>query len=404
MYKKLTQKLDHFTDEEDNTKKRCKDNRGPRHSALNVQLANALTASPIGATMFNQIMCELGIDPGSVDGLQRLINRVEPINRHAAKISMANAISELKEARETGDEIIVAVDAQYNNRLRNRHVPSEPASQAVHTTVALNTRKIVAQQTVSKLCNNCSKVQTDTFLQGDIDYTNLPTCSQKNCPRTLLPQATISDEGALLEKSLAGLEEEGLKVDVVVSDGDAKVAKAVKARGLELNSDIRHKSNNIVKKMCRKQKVNYNDFAGKTLDEKKKEWALFVTSVMKRCNAENKQATCKCKGKGKKKNALKAKALLNCVKRNLKGTGEAVLACHQGICDKRCYYSSNVCAGYGSSKSKYKKQKAKTYIKLGPTPKLSESNKTIIREMINERLEENLHVTYRNAETNIVES
>ena len=118
---------------------------------------------------------------------------------------MANAISELKEARETGDEIIVAVDAQYNNRLRNRHVPSEPASQAVHTTVALNTRKIVAQQTVSKLCNSCSKVQTDTFLQGDIDYTNLPTCSQKNCPRTLLPHAIISDEGAMLEKSLAGL-------------------------------------------------------------------------------------------------------------------------------------------------------------------------------------------------------
>ena len=314
MYKKLTQKLDHFTDKEDNTKKICKDNRGPRHSALNVQLANALTASPIGATMFNQIMCELGIDPGSVDGLQRLINRVEPINRHAAKISMANAISELKEARETGDEIIVAVDAQYNNRLRNRHVPSEPASQAVHTTVALNTRKIVAQQTVSKLCNSCSKVQTDTFLQGDIDYTNLPTCSQKNCPRTLLPQATISDEGALLEKSLAGLEEEGLKVDVVVSDGDAKVAKAVKARGLELNSDIRHKSNNIVKKMCRKQKVNYNDFAGKTLDEKKKEWALFVTSVMKRCNAENKQATCKCKGKGKKKESLKRESLVKLCK------------------------------------------------------------------------------------------
>ena len=107
-----------------------------------------------------------------------------------------------------------------------------------------------------------------------------------------MPHATISDEGALLDKSLAGLEEEGLKVDVVVSNGDAKVAKAVKARGLELNSDIRHKSNNIVKKMCRKQKVNYNDFAGKTLDEKKKEWALLVTSVMKRCNAENKQATC----------------------------------------------------------------------------------------------------------------
>ena len=60
--------------------------------------------------------------------------------------------------------------------------------------------------------------------------------------------------------------------------------------------------------------------------------------------------------------------------------------------------------GMGLLKNRYKKQKAKTYIKLGPTPKLSESNKEIIREMINERLEENLQVTYRNAGTNIVES
>ena len=393
MYETLSEKLDHLLLDENEKEDARLDRRGPKHSQLNVRLACALTASPIGASVFSEIMCELGVNPGSVDGLHRLINRVGAVNEKGAKISMRAAIKDLVKKKKKGEEIVVAVDAQYNNRLRNKFVPSELATQAVHTTVATNTKKIVAQQCVSKLCNTCSRIQTDSYLEGNLDYTNLPLCSRPDCKRNLLPQATISDEGSMLNKSLRELEEEGLKVDVVVCDGDSRTAKVVKEKGIEINSDIRHKSNNIVKKINRKAKMNFKDFKGPTLAEKKKECALFVTSIMKRCNAENKQAAKLCKSK-------KGIGKLNCVKGKLKNVSKAILACHQGNCGKLCYYHSNVCHGYSSKQKTY----AKCYAKSGPQPKLCNKNVEIIQNMIKERLEANISVTYRNAGTNIVES
>ena len=95
MYETLSEKLDHLLLDENEKEDARIDNRGPKHSQLNVRLACALTATPIGASVFSEIMCELGVNPGSVDGLHRLINRVGAVNEKGAKISMRAAIKDL---------------------------------------------------------------------------------------------------------------------------------------------------------------------------------------------------------------------------------------------------------------------------------------------------------------------
>ena len=195
----------------------------------------------------------------------------------------------------------------------------------------------------------------------------------------------------MLNTSLGEVEKQGLKIDVVVADGDACTKKLLKAKGIEVNSDVRHKSSNIVKRV-KKAKIDYNGLPGKNKTEKKREFDLFVASVMQRCNAENKYASLKSKGSGIGK--------LNSVKAKLKGVKEAVLACHTGNCGTLCKISSNVCDGY-----EYPDRPERKYVKHGPIIKnISEHNKSIIMGMIKERLEENINVTYRNAGTNIVEA
>ena len=83
-------------------------------------------------------------------------------------------------------------------------------------------------------------------------------------------------------------------------------------------------------KRVKKAKIDYNGLPGKNKTEKKREFDLFVASVMQRCNAENKYASLKSKGSGIGK--------LNSVKAKLKGVKEAVLACHTGNCGTPCNF------------------------------------------------------------------
>ena len=54
-------------------------------------------------------MCELGVNPGSVDGLHRLINRVGAVNEKGAKISMRAAIKDLVKKKKKGVLTVVLV-------------------------------------------------------------------------------------------------------------------------------------------------------------------------------------------------------------------------------------------------------------------------------------------------------
>ena len=392
MFEKLTKKIDDVILEDNPyfVPTPNPENRGPKHSLLNCRAAQALTGSSIGAVGFHEILNKMGIDAGSIPGMQRLITRIGEINRIAAEESMKRAREELVVLKEKGEEIAIAADGQFSNKHNYSFVPGEPAKQSVFTTVSLNTYKITSQQHNSKLCLMCSKKQTDMFLKGEIvDFSNLPKCDDPKCSRNLEPQATISDEGRLLAQSLDDLAADRVEIDVVVTDGDSKCLKEIKKRGIEGASDVRHLSKNIVKKVSQKSSPELKDFSGPNVDERKKEWDIFKNAIMKRCNAENKAATNKSK-------RLRGVAKLKSVKGKLKNATQAIMACHQGECGYKCYKFSNVCQGYS-------KNRRKVYFTYAPKPKLCERNKKIVRALIKERFSK-LTATYRNLGTNIVEA
>ena len=71
MYSDLKQSLGDIIAD---TKKTGDENKGPRHSTLNVSLALALTASSIDTTQWQEIMGGIGVDAGTENGMRKSIS------------------------------------------------------------------------------------------------------------------------------------------------------------------------------------------------------------------------------------------------------------------------------------------------------------------------------------------
>ena len=371
------------------TKQTGDKNKGPRHSTLNVSLALALTASSIDTTQWQEIMGGIGVDAGSESGMRKLMNKVAPLNKKLAQQSMTKNIQNLTESQARGEEVGISFDVMYNNSRARNNIPMQPATQAVGTVIGSN-KKTLHISLKNKLCWKCSNNETNKLVKGKTPE----LCNEKECPRNLASAATISDEASTLRAALDDLGNKGLKPNYCSLDGDAKNANVLKEKNIELSRDVWHLSQNLKKKYAQ-MPCQLADFDGGNAGEQEREWKEFLGCVLDRCNAELKHEPPVGKVKGKnKKVKLTGPARLNKLRTKMRRLTDAILHCHQGRCGikSKCSVRSNVCKGNSS------------YIIHGPTPTLSETNASLVRDMINERLDKFLGLTYRNANTSINEA
>ena len=197
-----------------------------------------------------------------------------------------------------------------------------------------------------------------------------------------------------MRTAIDDLGNKGLKPNYCSLDGDAKNANVLSEKNIDLSRDAWHLSQNLKRKYAQ-MPCQLADFDGGNASEQEREWKEFLGCVMDRCNAEIKFEPPVGRVKSKnKKVKLTGPARLNKLRTKMRRLTDAILHCHQGRCGikSKCSVMSNNCNGNSS------------YIIHGPTPTLSETNASLVRDMINERLEKFLGLTFRNANTSIIEA
>ena len=369
-------------------------NSGPRHSLLNGYLAMATSSVSMGADGCHDFLLQIGVEPGSIRGIQDLLTRTGPIVMKKAKESMSRCIKKVVNLQKEGKKVGVAVDTSYNNSRNDylRGVAMQPASQSRTVFISPETKDVLGIVVRSKVCTVCSKHETFKILAEDNEEYKKKLPSEpfvcKDCTRNLGPSATICDEGASVLTGLQDLSTQGvdLKNMYLVADGDSKIKHVANEMEMPLYRDIHHLSLNL-KQKYKKEEFDATDFQGPN-DERKRDWHEVIDSVMERCNAEceaavNKMDDDKKKKKGKHKargGGVRDKIL----KAMIAKTQTPILLCHQGICGRACNKNSLVCDGY---------EEEKKYKCIGTAIKLGKKNRSILSRLIKERLIDNFEAT-----------
>ena len=103
--------------------------RGRKASTLHRALGAALTKSPIGVSVLNEIFLTLGIDPGSKRGMQINLNKSSDLVECLAAENMPQERRKLHKY----SEVNIEVDTRYNNPIKSPNTPFQGGTQAVFT-------------------------------------------------------------------------------------------------------------------------------------------------------------------------------------------------------------------------------------------------------------------------------
>lgn len=254
--------------------------KGLHPSTLNESLGMALCFSSIGATQFSEIMCALGIFPGTVAKINEQISKASNKLKELAQNNMKEERKKLLDH----PRVSISVDGWYNNRIRN--TPGQAATQCVFTTVEnlSDQGKILDCVIQNKICIKGTKLRNEG---KDI------TCPDDNhkCTATMSNLEPIAQEGKYTLESLRHITEDKVKIGSVTSDGDVKIKNAVLTslgKDVEIFSDPRHLST------CMKKAIAKYSFSKAMLETKKgsfkqmQRW--FADDVKNRLELEFKEA------------------------------------------------------------------------------------------------------------------
>ena len=183
-----------------------RDNRGRKNSTLNDTLGTALLSSPIGAQNFSELFLKLGLDPGSLSGLNKLLRRVGKQVEALGGQVMAETQSEVKTF---SNKWILTFDVKYNNPIFSAKTPWQAGTEAVATAVdeTSGQKKIVHVGTYSKLCPTGQRLRREGF---EIECPGHPDCTAN-----LKMTDSIGNEGFYSETMANDLKKEGVALDVL---------------------------------------------------------------------------------------------------------------------------------------------------------------------------------------------
>ena len=247
-------------------------------STLNMSIGAALLNSSIGATQFREIFLCLGINPGSLNAIMQVIDKVGQITEELARKNMADVRTDMKRMK----NVTCSIDACYNNKNHYGKSPYQPATQSIYTVIATdekNQHKIVYSETQNKLCMVGSRRRARGLSVQCPNHTN--------CTANLSENEPISNEGKVTEACLDLFAEEGVKIKALCSDGDTKIGKILnkKKYNIQHMKDRAHFARNLRKKI-NGLPLSKDAFKTKTKKMKQQKQRWFSMDITKRMEAE----------------------------------------------------------------------------------------------------------------------
>ena len=113
---------------------------------------------------------QIGIEQGSIRGIQDLLTRAGPrVKKKGYKESMSRCIKKVVKLQKEGKKVGVAVVTSYNNSRNNylRGVAMQPASQSRTVLISPETKHVLGIVVRSKVFTMCSKYETFKILAED---------------------------------------------------------------------------------------------------------------------------------------------------------------------------------------------------------------------------------------------
>ena len=290
---------------------------GRKESTLNKAFCGALLASSIQGTQIAKLLLECGIDPGSVEGINRKC--ANSVAESVVKQGRECLDETLREA-ETRDNVRVIVDTVYSNKNAtfDDSTPTYRSRIAVGSALDADTGKVYDANVKTSLCP-----QGGRLLRSG----KRPTCCEENdtCPKcraTISLYANIGDESTSIKSHAEKLK--NVNVSEVTSDGDGVVADSIKKHfpeGTVHTLDFQHASRNMTKAL-RKVQIRPEAFPAPTVEEKQQDEIRASTVKIKlrvNMNQGNRRRNCsqvikhqvvlpKEKSKPKLKESLKQRA------------------------------------------------------------------------------------------------
>ena len=366
----------------------CREGRqkqGKQNSTLNDSLGFALLSLPIGAHNFYELFIKLGLDPGSMNGLNRLLRRVGDQMVDLGNLVLKETVEEVKMYT---TRWIVTTDTRYNNPLFSPTTPYQYGNQAVTTAAegVTGENKIVHVGTFSKLCTTGQRLRS---LGYDI---RCPDHSY--CTANLKQHDSIGDEGKYVEVMANDLKNEGAELATVCADGDTKIRKGVKRvfSECEFQNDSRHFIESHRKK-CKSSTFSNEMFPLKKkndIDYRKQ----FETDFVKRCTAEFNQAHNKAR-----KFQNEPQKMKNEMNKLLRNVPKTIVHCYAGD-HSTCKQNSFVCKPPEHKWPKYYLHESQKY-----GLNMTESDRNLVEELAGYRLgEKAVENTYLNLNTQQVEA
>ena len=304
---------------------------GQPASTLNLALGNALLNSPIGIVPFREICMRIGLNPGTAQGLHKLIkNKCNPIVIRLAEQSMSAVLEKLNKSKKG---VGASVDCVYNNR-PSSNTYFQAGTQSVFTVVEDVTpnKKLVQVVLESKLCST-RHIRLKMGLPADCP-------NHPGCTATLKPTDAIGQEARPALKSAMLFKETGTDLERVTNDGDCTVIPAYK----QIYEDCKnykdpHHYSRAQKRHCERKDFSSVMFPGRLAEARRRKKNRFAEDVRQRCSAEITRATGLILKEQKQK---KTRAITDQLIKKLQNTPEAIVMCYKGDCSL-CHEYSYAC-------------------------------------------------------------
>ena len=357
---------------------------GTKKSTLNEALGIALVRSPIGPSVFSEIMLCLGVDPGSLKGLNNLVAGASQICNDVCEKHLSDV-----RAKFSGHSIPLEADSRYNNPIGSRETHFQGGTQSVLTVCENVTQRkeIIDFVVQNKLCVGCTRYRNRGI--------NVAVGGHPNCTATLELSHSIGAEGLSATQSGKKLKDAKIDVGHVTTDGDSKIGNSLKKEfpGAKVLQCSIHYARLHKKAICNAA-FSPLMFDEKTKAARKTALKWFAQDLSERCSAELKLAV---KSVSTLKSDEQIKQKLNTI---LKKTPDAIIDCYRGKCGRMCQKYSMACNG---SKSKFVWKKKSMLKNKAIT--MTKDDEITMRELILRRLgEEAIGKTYLNSNTNKVEA
>lgn len=277
-YKSAKYKLYHEVEVETPGRK----SRGRKAGGPNMAVQVALQRNGIGNTGLVDIINSINMVAPSMSGLQRAAHKVSTVleqeNKKDMKVRIENLVRLQKKMGQDGMPINAEADATYNNRLNSGagKTPSQPATQITYLIAenATKQKQIIHTGVYSKLC----------LCQGDQH--------SDRCTANLDPQDIPGNEGRYIREGLESLNESGLFIHHMTTDGDSNAINSVETlaqpdSNIEISSlrCSRHLSGSF-RRSIKNASFTRGMFIGSSLAEQKRNQARFALDLSARVSAE----------------------------------------------------------------------------------------------------------------------